>query len=278
MRERHRDGSTSGLFWAAATPAFVDAVRRHNRRIGTTLHALVSKFWSVYLVGPLVGLLARALLRIRIVHANRLDEAGGAVILAARHFFEWDPFLTYYTVLWPKALACPRLSPTTFAGQYWMRTRLRRVLSWLFGIMGVIRGQGSRQTAIERAAEMISAGRREVFGIFPTGPIGRRREYQVKSGVGYLALRAPEVPVIPVAVTGVQQLTLGAVLRLARPEVTIVLGEPIRACEVEGATEEERVAAICTHVAASWRIEEARVSGVALAPESVRLPLPLVLD
>src|SRR5262249_44492765 len=132
------------------------------------------------------------------------------------------------------------------------RTRATRMVSWLLGIMGLSRGLGPTQSAMERAARLLSSARPVVIVTYPTGPIGRRKDAELRPGVGHLALRCPDLPILPIALTRVQEIQLRDVLLLRRPPVTVVVGPPFRAKEVDGETYDARVEAVCRRIARAW--------------------------
>ncbi len=259
----------SGQFWAAVDPRVVRAVERHNRRIGGRIQTVIQKLLLGYVLSAFAYLALRLLFRVRVLGKERLSELREGAIFAFRHFFEWDPFLSCYAIFFPRNLLRPRFVPVVLGGHFWMRTRARRAFAWLCGILGLVRSRGERQIAFDRAVELVGR-RKQAIAMFPTGPIGRSRTYDVRPGVGWLALRAPEAPVIPVSVHGLQSVTLWDVLRLRRPAVTIALGEEIRASELASLPKEERVEAICEWIRTQWTVAEAAVR----LPERISTPAP----
>lgn len=252
--------NASGLFWATARPEVIQAITRHNERVGSRLQRFLSRLVFVYMAGIAVRLAAALFLRLRVEGRDRLRRAGKKVILAPRHYYEWDPLLTF-SALYPDGLFAPRLLPISIAGHFWMRSKLRRTLSWLGGVLGVVPGEGPDRGAIARAARLFHESRALTVAIFPTGPIRRARSYEVRPGVGYLAGLCPDVPVVPVTVLGVADLRLGDVLRLRRPEVVISFGEPICARSLPAGPLDEQAAAVCDRIAAAWEADKARLLG-----------------
>ncbi len=229
----------------------MDAFARHNERIGRYPQRLIEHLYVVYLVGPILWLLVRLAFRVRVENVQAVLDAGPRMILAFRHFHEWDPVVVYFGSAWPHSLLRPSLHPMTLVGPFWMRGRMMRGVSYVLGNIGVARGAGRGQSGLAQAARLLSRPSRMTVGVAPTGPIGRARDYEVKPGIGYLALDVPEVPVVPISVQGVQDVRLGARLFLRRPVVTIRVGEPFRARDL-GGSEDERVAEVCRRIRAEW--------------------------
>jgi 1-acyl-sn-glycerol-3-phosphate acyltransferase len=261
----------SRVFWTATTPAHRARIERHNRRIGTGLQRFVEQLLSLYVVAPLVFVLLSLLFRVRVIGKERIAQSGGRAIFAVRHFYEWDPFFTFGIILFPRAFLRPSEKPLYLAGHHWTRSRFWRFLSYLFGIVGVSRGEGPKQGAMARAAALLGGRRRVSVAIFPTGPIGRAPYYDVRPGVGYLATLQPDAPILPVTVMGLQHLSWRDVLRLRRPRICIALGEPIygRDCPAE---ESERAAAVCLRVREAWTADETKLR--AWVEDSATVPAP----
>src|SRR5262245_25251568 len=165
---------------AQTATRFGAEVARYNRRIGTPWQRFVSRVIVLYLLGPLCYLLLRSLLRIRVVGRENLERVDYSGIFAARHFHEWDPILTAYALFWPASLRRPWLTPTILAGKFWIRTRLHRAISYHFGLLGIVRGDGPEQGAMRRSHELLGEKRRPPILLFPTGPVGRATTYDVK--------------------------------------------------------------------------------------------------
>jgi 1-acyl-sn-glycerol-3-phosphate acyltransferase len=200
----------------------------------------------------------RLLVRVRVEGREHIRGRKKAV-LAMRHFFEWDPPVGYWMLLFPRVLATPYQHPVSLAGHYWSKTRGRRLLSYLCKVMGFIRGDGPRQGAMQRAVDLLRDRPRCYIAIFPTGPIGKKKNYEVRPGVGHLACMQPDVPVLPVSVVGIQELRWRDIVRLRRPELVYRIGEPIAAKDVRAEDEEARAERICEHVARVWARDEASI-------------------
>jgi 1-acyl-sn-glycerol-3-phosphate acyltransferase len=113
---------------------------------------------------------------------------------------------------------------------------LKQLLNWL-GCFPVERG-GDEGRAVERGRDLLERG--ELVGIFPQGTCLPYRERPFRRGAARLALAAG-VPLVPVALIGVERSIQPRTHRVGFPHVTIVVGEPISVSRhepsVEAATE-----------------------------------------
>jgi 1-acyl-sn-glycerol-3-phosphate acyltransferase len=248
----------SVVFWRQPHPGLARAIARHNQRIGTWHQRFLARALCVYILGILAYLVLRILFRVRVDGREHLHGRKKA-IFAMRHFFEWDPPVGYWMMLCPRGFVAPHLFPVSLAGHYWSKTPGRRLLSYLINVMGFVRGDGPRQGAIRRSSELLRDMRRCYITIFPTGPIGRKKDYEVRPGIGHLACLQPDVPVIPISVVGIQELRWRDLLLLRRPKLVYRIGEPITAREVHADDDDVRVEAICEHVGRVWGRDEARI-------------------
>lgn len=82
----------------------IQILQQHNERIGTRPQLLVQKAIILYVLGPWLAVILRLLFRIEIRGSERLDALGDRALLAVQHYFEWDPFITFYSALWRTAL------------------------------------------------------------------------------------------------------------------------------------------------------------------------------
>jgi hypothetical protein len=95
-----------------------------------------------------------------------------------------------------------------------------------------------------------------LYAIYPTGPIGRAKEYEARYGVGWLACVVPDVPIVPVTVQGLQEARLFDILRLRRPLLRVRVGKPFRGRALSG-DNRTREREACDRVKAEWtRLEE----------------------
>src|SRR5262249_32928878 len=129
---------------------------------------------------------------------------------------------------------------------------LLRSLSWVLGLMSIIRGYEPNQGAIERAARLLLGESALTVAFFPTGPIGRRKSYEIYPGVAQLAILCAEVPIVPVSVAGIQELDWRSVLTFRRPRVVIGVGDSFCAGEIDVSTEAQKVETICERIRAEW--------------------------
>ena len=130
---------------------------------------------------------------------DRLPDRGPA-ILAANHNSHLDTLALM--CLLPLRLL-PKVRPVA-AAEYFQRNRLlARFATRIIGIMPLqqsagAHGMAEQFTRIDRALE-----RGEILILFPEGSRGEpERLSQFKTGIGYIAARHPEVPVIPVLLHG----------------------------------------------------------------------------
>jgi len=233
-------------------------LQRHNDRIGTKPQLLVQQTLTRYMIGPVVAFVLGLLFKIEIRGKERLARIGDRALFAGQHYFEWDPFLSYCSLLWRPSLRKPHLVAQSIASPMWTRTPLRRTLCWLLGIMAVVKGREPHAGAIRRAASLLNGTMPATIGIFPTGPIGRRKYYSLYPGVAHLAMRCPQVPVVPISLTGIADVDLRSILKFDRPRVQIVVGEPFTAQEIWLDDQQALTAAICNRIDAEWRKSSSR--------------------
>jgi 1-acyl-sn-glycerol-3-phosphate acyltransferase len=157
----------------------------------------------------LLGRLAFFLLARIEVRGRENMPAKGAFIVAPNH-------LSWFDV--PLVPAFMKRQPLTMAKEELFHSRI----GWLVRFMGgfpVKRGEADRQ-AIRIADELLKEG--DVLFIFPEGTRSKTRKLaKGHSGLGMLALRSG-APVIPVAITGTENL-----FKKFRPRVTLTFGEPM---------------------------------------------------
>ncbi|HEY9868476.1 MAG TPA: lysophospholipid acyltransferase family protein [Candidatus Obscuribacterales bacterium] len=236
-----------------AVPAHVaESLRRHNACIGSSLQRSFQRVFSLYLYGPMAFLLVHALFKVRVEGRERIARLSGSSILAIRHFYEWDPLLSLPVLLWRDALTKQHLVPLSLAGQFWTRTAFMRAISWLCGIIAFIKGHEPEAGGIRRASELLDNGNAATVTIYPTGPIGQSKEYQVWRGIGYLGVRCPDVPIIPVSIQGLQELHLASWRSLRRPELKFIVGQPFYASEIHASSTEEWIDRIRERLTAAW--------------------------
>jgi 1-acyl-sn-glycerol-3-phosphate acyltransferase len=176
----------------------------------------------------IAGPLLRGLWRPRVVGAEHIPDAGGA-ILASNHLSVMD------SVFLPLMLK----RPVTFAAksEYFTSKRPGLRLMGLYlratGQLSVDRaGARAAQEMLEKALVLLRDG--ELFGIYPEGtrsPDGRL--YRARPGVGWLAVNSG-LPVIPVAMIGTDRVLPPArvIPRLGRVEIRI--GKPMTFGDLAG--------------------------------------------
>lgn len=166
--------------------------------------------------------LSHAVFRPTIIGRENVPRSGG-VLLASNHL----SFIDSFTI----PLASPR--PVSFLAKsdYFTGSgvggALRRELFTAMGAIPVDRNSPSAaQESLDAALEVLRGG--GAFGIYPEGTRSRDgRLYRGRTGVAWLALTA-DVPVVPVGLTGTQDVQpVGASMpRLAK--VTVSFGRPIQ--------------------------------------------------
>jgi 1-acyl-sn-glycerol-3-phosphate acyltransferase len=169
--------------------------------------------------------LSRVLYRPTIVGTENVPRTGG-VILASNHLSFIDSFAI--------PLAAPRQVHYLAKSDYFTGTGMRGFLSReLFEGVGAIPvdrySSRAAQESLEAALTVLGEG--EAFGIYPEGTRSRDgRLYRGRTGVGYLALTA-KVPVVPVGLSGTQDIQPvdARFPRLAK--VSVVFGRPLDVTE-----------------------------------------------
>jgi 1-acyl-sn-glycerol-3-phosphate acyltransferase len=165
---------------------------------------------------------ARAVWRPTVVGLDNVPPTGG-VILASNHLSFADSVVIPCVV--------PRKVVFLAKSDYFTGSGVKGTASRLWfeglGMLPVDRDDSRAAIAsLDTALEVL--GRGEAFGIYPEGTRSRDgRLYRGRTGVGHLALTAG-VPVVPVGLTGTEQLQpVGSSLpRIAK--VTVRFGEPIQ--------------------------------------------------
>lgn len=203
----------------------------HNRRIGGSWQRRVSVGLLLYTLGPFIKIMIHCFFRVETVNARVYERLHGQCIWAFRHFFEWDPFLIFYGGLFLPAFFRPRLLPYFIAGKFWMKSPLRRSLSWGLGLIGVEPRTGADQSGMRAAVSVLQ--KNGGIAIAPTGPRGHSTTYRLQPGVGRLSEIVPDAPVVPIALVGVRELRWVDVLTFRRPCVSIRFGEPRSALDLD---------------------------------------------
>jgi 1-acyl-sn-glycerol-3-phosphate acyltransferase len=157
------------------------------------LHRTLQLLFFWLLVRPVV----LVMLGLNVRHRERLPH-GGPAIVVANHNSHLDTVVLMS--LFPSRLL-PRLRPVA-AADYFLRNR---ALAWfsrrVMGILPIDRRSGAAADPLAPASEALARG--EVVILFPEGTRGEpERLARFKSGVGHLARRHPEAPVVPVFLHG----------------------------------------------------------------------------
>jgi 1-acyl-sn-glycerol-3-phosphate acyltransferase len=179
--------------------------------------------WSVltFVSRAVLAPLVRLLWRPRVV-GRRNVPGRGAVILASNHLSFMDSVVI--TLMAPREVSF--LAKNAYFTGTGLRGRLRRSFFTGIGAIGVERGAGSAaQHALDLGLERLT--QEAAFAIYPEGTRSLDgRLYKGRTGVAWLALTSG-APVVPVALTGTQELQpVGSTLpRLTR--FTVEFGEPI---------------------------------------------------
>jgi 1-acyl-sn-glycerol-3-phosphate acyltransferase len=188
----------------------------------------------------------RLALDVRVGHPDRVPSSGPVLLAGNHRGFLDGPLVAAFVPRQASFLAKSEL----------FRGWLVRPLGWL-GQIPVDRGRPDRE-ALRRAGEVLRRG--GVLGMFPEGTRGVGELETVQHGIAYVALRAPGVPIVPVACLGTERaLPKGRRLPRWRSRVDIVFGEPFtvaapanpRARSAVAAAAEEIRVALAAHVAAA---------------------------
>jgi len=167
-------------------------------------------YWPARL---LVRALFWLLTRWEVVGLERVPRQGPFIVIT-NHLSIVDP---------PAIMAALPCRVTALAASKY----IRHPFGLLLGSVDVIfirRGEVDR-TALRKALAVLASG--QVLGIAPEGTRSKTGSLQRgKPGAAYLALRA-NVPILPVVVTGTERV-FRDLLRLRRPRVRVVIGEPFR--------------------------------------------------
>lgn len=168
-----------------------------------------------------VAPVARLLFRPRILGRRNVPKSG-AVLLASNHLSFADSIVI--------TMVAPRSVSFLAKASYFTGTGFKGWLSRSFfsgvGAVAVERGAGAAaQDALNSGLEVLERG--DAFSIYPEGTRSLDgRLYKGRTGVAWLALTSG-APVVPVALTGTQNIQPGGSgpIRLAR--VTVEFGTPL---------------------------------------------------
>jgi len=155
----------------------------------------------------------------------------GPLLLASNHLSFIDSFVI--------PLVAPRRVVFLAKSDYFTAPGIRGLwMRWLFTAMGAVPVQrgtqgGAAQEGLDSALEVLQKGL--AFGIYPEGTRSRDgRLYRGRTGVAWLAMTAG-CPVVPVALSGTQDIQpIGSrVLRIRR--ITVRFGQPLDFSHLSGA-------------------------------------------
>lgn len=139
----------------------------------------------------------------------------GAFIAACNHISNFDPPLVSYAVGRPIYHIAKK---SLFAN---------RVFGFLLASVGAfpIKREGSDVSAMRECLRKLKSG--QPLALFPTGTrVVGDEAISAKAGVGFLAVKAG-VPIIPIQISGTDQVMPKGSKRLYKHPVTIIIGEPI---------------------------------------------------
>ena len=165
--------------------------------------------------------LARTIWRPTVRGLDNVPETGG-VILASNHLSFVDSVVIPCVV--------PRKVVFLAKSDYFQGTGVKGTLqrAWFEGLgMLPVDRDDSRAAIASLDTALAVLGRGEAFGIYPEGTRSRDgRLYRGRTGVGHLALTAG-VPVVPVGLTGTENIQPVGSNRPRLAKVTVTFGEPI---------------------------------------------------
>ncbi len=171
----------------------------------------VERLWLWRLLFPPIRTIVLALVRVRVEGRENLPKSGPYILVSNHINWKDPPLISIVLDLSVRYMAKVQAFGYPLLG-YLVRAT---------GAFPVRRGEGDRR-ALVTALRVLKG--HQILGFFPEG---HRSESGVllrgKPGVGFLASRAGDVPVVPIAMIGTKQslfrLTFGghAVLRVGRP-------------------------------------------------------------
>ena len=181
---------------------------------------------------PIVTWIAHAIARVTIEGAENMPRSGG-VILVSNHLTNFDALIM--GICFKREL------------HYMAKIELFRspALAWVvthLNAFPVRRGEPDR-AAIRQAEQLVRSGR--IVALFPEGHRSEAAAVQAsKGGIALIARRAG-VPILPVGITGTENLRPGPMLRWRpwrRPAITVTVGAPFRLPPVEGRADYDALA------------------------------------
>ena len=204
------------------------------RRVGLAGMPNGSRVWYLFTCGIAI-LFFRIWTKWERVGLDNLPKSGG-VIMVSNHLSSADPPMLASALYprWPKFMAKIELLQKGFIG-------------YLFAMCGVfpVRRFEADLGALREAQRLLARG--ESVGVLPEGHRSDTAEMnEAYPGAALIALRSG-APVLPVAITGSQELRKGWGVFFQRPRMRVVFGEPFRISH-EGATNRDVVEAAHTRI------------------------------
>ncbi len=182
---------------------------------------------------PVVNGAARLIARVEISGVENVPQAGGLLIVS-NHLANIDPLIVGM---------CFRRELHFMAKAELFRNPLLTRLITSLHTFPVRRGEPDR-AALRHAEGLLREGR--VVAVFPEGHRSVAGAVQDSKGGIALIARRGNAPILPVAITGTEHLTLSALRAWRpwrRPTVTISIGEPFALPRGEGRADYEALAA-----------------------------------
>jgi hypothetical protein len=252
----------------------VDLLKRLNRGSGGVFQTFIQRSLLILVFGPALRLFALCFFRCHVEGGEHVRALGRKGIYAVRHFYEWDFFLTFALGAWPRALFRPHLAGRPVGGQFfWSKTAGGRALAWFTNMIFFIRGHEPEDGGgLQTARRTLLSPSPSTLVLSPTGPVGRRRDYQVRYGVAWLARECPDVPVLPITLLGVQELRLRDVLLLRRPRIALVVGAPIFGRDHDRSDAGVFDGEFCERIRACWTELEGIAPAVPVSPRPQLFP------
>jgi len=177
----------------------------------------VLKLLSRVLIAPL----ARLIFRPRVLGRSNVPKSG-PVIIASNHLSFADSVVI--TLVAPRSVSF--LAKASYFTGTGVKGAMTRALFTGVGAVPVVRGAGAAaQAALESGLEVLKRG--DAFSIYPEGTRSLDgRLYKGRTGVAWLALTSG-APVVPVALTGTQNLQPVGSSRPRLAKVTVEFGAPL---------------------------------------------------
>jgi len=238
----------------------VEVLKRHNERIGTVLQLAAQRFFLICMFGTIVYPLLHCLFRLEVRGRQVLDDVGDRFVYAAQHYYEWDPLMLWCAGIWILAWRRHHFIANSIAGPFWSQTPLHRAASWLLGIMFTIKGHEPESGAVGRAVRLLNGSLPVSIAVYPTGPVGRSRNCRFYPGIALLTEACPTVPIIPVSLKGLENITMREVLQFKRPRLFVEFGAPFFGAEFLHIALEERLQALREKLASAWGVQELLVT------------------